>query len=259
MKKLLMSATAISMLAGAAAAAAELRFNDTARVVDVTPVYKTIQTYAPRQVCEDRTIERTRYETRTRTVTEQVDGSKAGDVAAGAIIGGILGKGATKSDEGAVIGAIIGGAIANENSNGGSRTVTREITERVPVKYYTTERVCSTVTNPSQEIAKLQQRIAQTERWAASGNRDLIRKLQRRVGVTADGVAGPATRRATTRYIWGLEDRIQELQSAGGTPTRVVDYYKVSARYNNQRFFFETDERVRVGETVPVTVSVDVK
>ena len=258
MKKLLLSATALSVLAGSAFAA-ELRFNDTARVVDVTPVYKNVQTFAPRRVCEDREVERTRYENRTRTVTEEVNGSNAGDVAAGAIIGGILGGTATDSDEGAVIGAIIGGAIANENSNGGTRTITRQVTERVPVKYYTTERVCTTVDNVEEAIAKLERRIAQTERWAASGNRDLIRKLQRRVGVTADGVAGPATRRATTRYIWGLEDQIAELRANGGSGERVVDYYKVSARYNNQRFFFETDERVRVGESVPVTISVDVK
>lgn len=258
MKKLILSATALTVLASSAIAA-ELQFSDSARVVDVTPVYKNVQTFEPRRVCEDREVERTRYENRTRTVTQEVNGSNAGDVAAGAIIGGIIGGTATDSDQGAVIGAIIGGAIANENSNGGTRTITRQVTERVPVKYYTTERVCTTVNNVAEAIAKLERRIAQTESWLNSGNTSLVKKAQLRVGVTSDGIVGPATRRAVTRYTWKIEDQIAELRASGGNGDRVVDYYKVSARYNNQRFFFETDESVRVGDSVPVTISVDVK
>ena len=253
MKKALLGATMLSMVSGLAAAA-DLRYNDQARVVDVQTVYKTVvSNNAP--VCHDERVKKIRYETRTRRVTQQ-SGSNSGDVVAGAIIGGLLGGTATNSDQGAVVGAIIGGAIANENSNGGK--VTREVTERVPVEYYVTERVCSN--NASESIRNLEQKITQTQRWAASGNRDNIRKLQRRVGVAADGVSGPATRRATTRYIWGLEDRIAELRSnGGGSSERVVDYYKVAVRYNNQRFFVRSNSDVDVGDVIPVTVSVDVR
>ena len=253
MKKALLGATMLSLVSGLASAA-DLRYNDQARVVDVQTVYKTVvSNNAP--VCYDERVKKIRYETRTRRVTQQ-SGSNSGDVVAGAIIGGLLGGTATNSDQGAVVGAIIGGAIANENSNGGK--VTREVTERVPVEYYVTERVCSD--NASDSIRNLEQKITQTQRWAASGNRDNIRKLQRRVGVAADGVSGPATRRATTRYIWGLEDRISELRSnGGGASERVVDYYKVAVRYNNQRFFVRSNSDVDVGDVIPVTVSVDVR
>lgn len=254
MKKALLGATMLSLVSGLAAAA-DLRYNDQARVVDVQTVYKTVvSNNAP--VCYDERVKKIRYETRTRTVTQQ-SGGNTDDVVAGAIIGGLLGGTATKSDQGAVVGAIIGGAIANENSKGNGK-VTREITERVPVEYYVTERVCSD--NAGESIRKLEQKITQTQRWAASGNRDNIRKLQRRVGVAADGVSGPATRRATTRYIWGLEDRISELRSnSGGSTERVVDYYKVAVRYNNQRFFVRSNSDVDVGDVIPVTVSVDVR
>ena len=253
MKKALLGATMLSMVSGLAAAA-DLRYNDQARVVDVQTVYKTVvSNNAP--VCYDERVKKIRYETRTRRVTQQ-SGGNSSDVVAGAIIGGLLGGTATNSDQGAVVGAIIGGAIANENSNGGK--VTREVTERVPVEYYVTERVCSN--NAGESIRNLEQKITQTQRWAASGNRDNIRKLQRRVGVAADGVSGPATRRATTRYIWGLEDRIAELRSSGGgSSERVVDYYKVAVRYNNQRFFVRSNSDVDVGDVIPVTVSVDVR
>lgn len=253
MKKALLGATMLSLVSGLAAAA-DLRYTDQARVVDVQTVYKTVvSNNAP--VCYDERVKKIRYETRTRKVTQQ-SGSNGGDVLGGMIIGGLLGKGATGNDRGAAVGAIIGGAIANENSNGGK--VTREVTERVPVEYYVTERVCSD--NAGESIRKLEQKISQTQQWAASGNRDNIRKLQRRVGVAADGVSGPATRRATTRYIWGLEDRISELRSnGGGSSERVVDYYKVAVRYNNQRFFVRSNSDVDVGDVIPVTVSVDVR
>lgn len=253
MKKALLGATMLSLVSGLAAAA-DLRYNDQASVVDVQTVYKTVASNnAP--VCYDERVKKIRYETRTRTVTQQ-SGSNGGDVLGGMIIGGLLGKGATGNDRGAAVGAIIGGAIANENNNGG--TVTREVTERVPVEYYVNERVCSN--NASESIRNLEQKITQTQRWAASGNRDNIRELQRRVGVAADGVSGPATRRATTSYIWGLEDRIAELRSnGGGSGERVVDYYKVAVRYNNQRFFVRSNSDVDVGDVIPVTVSVDVR
>ena len=271
MKNLLLGAAMLSIATTSAMAhgsnSGKLLFNGMATVTDVQPVYKTVSNNnSSVRMCEDIQVEKTRYEYRTRTVTERVqNGTGTGntsDALAGAVIGGIIGKTATGKDNGAAAGAVIGAIIANENSkknNNGYTTVERQIRERVPVTYYETQSQCSSQTVGS-AIAILEDRIAQTQQWAASANANTIRMLQARIGVTVDGVKGPATRRATSRYIWSLEDKIEELQAQAGTSSsQVVDYYKVSARYDGQRFTFTQDEPVNVGDRLPVTVSVDIK
>jgi uncharacterized protein YcfJ len=117
----------VLVLAGAATAAAAVDFDDTARVVSVTPQYEQVN--YPQQECH------TEYVPVQRQPSRGMGGSIVGGIAGG-ILGNQVGGGSGRSvatAAGAIAGAIVGDRMENSNNAG--------VTEQQPV------RQCRTVDN----------------------------------------------------------------------------------------------------------------
>jgi len=119
--------------------------------------------------------------------------AKPGTVVGGAVVGGVLGNAMTKDAAGTAAGALIGGAVANE---AGKKTVTK----------YKQVNVCKTVYVPG--TITDEQALRQDVRDLNAGKRvekETIMDVQYTIGVAHDGVWGPKSRQAATKYLANLK------------------------------------------------------
>jgi len=122
MKKTLTSLGIALMTASLTVSAGPQRFQDTAKVVDVEPIYETVEVNHPERRCWDEDV--SYYEPGHKTYT---------GTALGAVIGGALanqmGRGRGK-DAATVAGALLGGAIGHDVSQRNRRGYYNTTTQR---------------------------------------------------------------------------------------------------------------------------------
>lgn len=127
--------TAISLLIAQTSTAEPHRFDDFAKVKQVTPIYKTIERRIPEESCWTETVRHEHH--RRRSTSSTLVGSLIGGA-----IGHSVGHGKRNKNIGAVIGSVIGASIGNDIENkkrhaGHHPRVTYEDVERCETRYTT--------------------------------------------------------------------------------------------------------------------------
>ncbi len=136
MNKIIATAlTTISLLIAQTSVAESHRFDDFAKVKQVTPIYKTIERRIPEETCWTETV---RHEHHTRRSSSS---ALVGSLIGGAI-GHSAGHGKRNKKVGAVIGSIIGASIGNDIENrkrraGHHQRATYKDLERCETRYTT--------------------------------------------------------------------------------------------------------------------------
>ena len=135
MKKQLVTLSALLMVASVTVEAGHReRFQDTAKVIEAEPVYRTVEVSHPERHCWDEEV--TRQQPKHHSYTGTILGGIIGGVVANKVSSG-RGRGKDVATvAGALLGSSIGHDISHKNSRGGYTTTSLE--RRCEVTHHTT-------------------------------------------------------------------------------------------------------------------------